>query len=53
LANPEYGMATIWDADIMIYLASHLNELRERVRMTCRRQFVFNPGSAETDLLGC
>ncbi|MBM7407825.1 MULTISPECIES: replication initiator protein A [Sphingomonadaceae] len=29
-ANPEYGMATIWDADIMIYLASHLNELRER-----------------------
>lgn len=29
-ANPTYGMATIWDADIMIYLASHLNELRER-----------------------
>ena len=29
-ANHEYGMATIWDADIMIYLASHLNELRER-----------------------
>lgn len=29
-ANPAYGMATIWDADIMIYLASHLNELRER-----------------------
>jgi plasmid replication initiation protein len=29
-ANPEYGMATIWDADIMIYLASHINELRER-----------------------
>ena len=29
-ANPEYGMATIWDADIMIYLASHLNEMRER-----------------------
>jgi plasmid replication initiation protein len=29
-ANPEYGMATIWDADIMIYLSSHLNELRER-----------------------
>ena len=28
--NPVYGMATIWDADIMIYLASHLNELRER-----------------------
>jgi plasmid replication initiation protein len=29
-ANPAYGMATIWDADIMIYLASHLNELRTR-----------------------
>ncbi|WP_454887947.1 replication initiator protein A [Sphingomonas oryzagri] len=29
-ANPAYGMATIWDCDIMIYLASHLNELRER-----------------------
>ena len=29
-ANPAYGMATIWDADIMIYLASHLNELRQR-----------------------
>lgn len=28
--NPVYGMATIWDADIMIYLASHLNELQER-----------------------
>ncbi|OAN59371.1 replication initiator protein A [Sphingobium sp. TCM1] len=30
LPNPAYGMATIWDADIMIYLASHLNALRER-----------------------
>lgn len=30
LPNSAYGMATIWDADIMIYLASHLNELRER-----------------------
>lgn len=28
--NPTYGMATIWDADIMIDLASQLNELRER-----------------------
>ncbi|WP_420145894.1 replication initiator protein A [Sphingobium sp.] len=28
--NPTYGMATIWDADVMIYLASHLNEMRER-----------------------
>ena len=30
LPNAAYGMATIWDADIMIYLASHLNEMRER-----------------------
>ncbi|WP_394443063.1 replication initiator protein A (plasmid) [Sphingobium naphthae] len=30
LPNSAYGMATIWDADIMIYLASHLNEMRER-----------------------
>lgn len=28
--NPTYGMATIWDADIMIYLASHINELQDR-----------------------
>jgi len=31
-ANREYGMATIWDADILIYLASHFNELRESGR---------------------
>lgn len=30
LPNPAYGMATIWDADIMIYLASHLNAMRDR-----------------------
>ncbi|WP_255326397.1 replication initiator protein A [Sphingobium sp. EM0848] len=29
-ANPHYGMATIWDADIMIFFASYLNEQRQR-----------------------
>ncbi len=29
-ANPDYGMATIWDADILIYCASVLNDLKER-----------------------
>jgi plasmid replication initiation protein len=27
-ANPDYGMATIWDADILIYCASILNEMK-------------------------
>lgn len=29
-ANPNYGMATIWDADILIYLASVVTELKNR-----------------------
>lgn len=29
-ANPDYGMATIWDADILIYCASILNEMKQR-----------------------
>lgn len=29
-ANPDYGMATIWDADVLIYCASVLNDLKER-----------------------
>ena len=29
-ANPNYGMATIWDADILIYCASVLNDMKER-----------------------
>lgn len=28
--NPEFGIATIWDADILIWATSHLNQLRER-----------------------
>jgi plasmid replication initiation protein len=29
-ANPNYGMATIWDADVLIYCASVLNDMKER-----------------------
>ncbi len=29
-SNPDYGMATIWDADILIYCASVLNDMKER-----------------------
>ena len=29
-ANPDYGMATIWDADILIYCASVLNHMKQR-----------------------
>jgi len=29
-ANPDYGMATIWDADILIYCASILNDMKQR-----------------------
>jgi plasmid replication initiation protein len=29
-ANPDYGMATIWDADILIYCASVISDMRRR-----------------------
>lgn len=29
-ANPDYGMATIWDADILIYCASVVNDMKRR-----------------------
>jgi plasmid replication initiation protein len=29
-ANAELGMATIWDADILIWAASHINDMRNR-----------------------
>jgi plasmid replication initiation protein len=31
-ANPDYGMATIWDADILIYCASVVNDMKRRGR---------------------
>lgn len=29
-ANPQFGIATIWDADVLIWATSHLNKLRQR-----------------------
>ena len=29
-ANPDYGMATIWDADILIYCASLISDMKRR-----------------------
>lgn len=29
-ANPDYGMATIWDADILIYCASMISDMKRR-----------------------
>ena len=29
-ADPEYGLATIWDADILIYLASVISEMKRQ-----------------------
>ncbi|MEO0410460.1 MAG: replication initiator protein A [Pseudomonadota bacterium] len=29
-ANPDYGMATIWDADILIYCASVVSDMKRR-----------------------
>jgi len=28
--NPEFGIATIWDADILVWATSRLNQMRER-----------------------
>jgi plasmid replication initiation protein len=35
-ANVEYGLATIWDADVLIWAASQLTEARERGLKTSR-----------------
>ena len=35
-ATPEHGMATIWDADILIWAASQIVEARDRGRPTSR-----------------
>jgi plasmid replication initiation protein len=31
-ANPKFGMATIWDADVLIWAATQLTEARDRER---------------------
>lgn len=36
-ATAEHGMATIWDADVLIWIASQIVEARDRGRPTSRR----------------
>src|SRR3954471_15231029 len=42
-ANPEFGMATIWDADVLIWAASVLNEMRKRGINDLPRTLHFHP----------
>src|SRR3712207_2780912 len=42
-ANPEFGMATIWDADVLIWAASVLNEQRKRGHNDLPRTLHFHP----------
>ena len=42
-ANPEFGMATIWDADILIWAASMLCELKKRWANEIPRTLSFQP----------
>ena len=41
--NPEFGMATIWDADILIWAASHWNDLRKKGINDLPRTLSFQP----------
>jgi plasmid replication initiation protein len=41
--NPEFGMATIWDADILIWAASVLNDRRRRGENDLPRTLSFHP----------
>ena len=42
-ANPEFGMATIWDADILIWAASMVCELKKRRANEIPRTLSFQP----------
>lgn len=42
-ANPEYGMATIWDADILIWAASVLTDMKRKGRNDIPRSLQFQP----------
>ncbi|WP_226638588.1 replication initiator protein A [Novosphingobium profundi] len=42
-ASPEYGMATIWDADILIYCASVLADMQRRGRNDVPRKLHIMP----------
>jgi plasmid replication initiation protein len=41
--NPEFGMATIWDADILIWAASSLNDMKRRGVNDLPRTLCFQP----------
>jgi len=41
--NPEFGMATIWDADILIWAASTLNDMKKRGSNDLPRTLSFHP----------
>jgi len=41
--NAEFGMATIWDADILIWAASHMNNLRKQGKNDLPRTLTFQP----------
>src|SRR4051812_6121732 len=41
--NAEFGMATIWDADILIWAASTLNNLRKQGKNDLPRKLAFQP----------
>lgn len=49
-ANPDYGMATIWDADILIYCASVLADMARRGVNDVPRK-LHRIGVAQTDLV--
>lgn len=41
--NAEFGMETIWDADILIWAASHMNSLRKQGKNDLPRTLTFQP----------
>ena len=41
--NAEFGMATIWDADVLIWAASQLNNLRKQGKNDLPRALQFQP----------
>jgi hypothetical protein len=41
--NAEFGIATIWDADILIWAASHMNSLRKQGKNDLPRTLTFQP----------
>jgi plasmid replication initiation protein len=41
--NQEFGMATIWDADILIWAASYLNDMKRKGQNDIPRMLHFHP----------